>query len=231
MKKALVIGLGRMGGFHAQTLQDLGFHVTTVDPDASAGADYKRVPFKASFHTVCIAVPIQHLAEQAAWWAGQCDALMIEKPMASNLREAMQLASELRSQLAAVGYVERFNPRLRELKTQLEGRTVHSASFKRWNVRRTENILLDLRSHDIDLARYLNVLDPVFNTAAGMPLQVRRITVPMDDRMYMADLMDHETSPLHDQWMDFLEARGECATAQDAVRVLERLSEPAAVAA
>jgi prephenate dehydrogenase len=64
--KALIIGHGHMGAFHKKALSDLGYDVTTVDPDVNAGADYTRTPHGSHYEVVCVACPIEHLAEQAA---------------------------------------------------------------------------------------------------------------------------------------------------------------------
>lgn len=221
--KALIVGLGRMGRFHHRALTELGYDVVSVDPDPQAGADHLRIPDHYRFQVVCVATPIQHLAEQAAWWIGHCEALLIEKPMAATLEEGQELARELRAQPTAVGYVERFNPRLQDLKRAINGRPVVAATFKRWNTRPTCDINLDLRSHDIDLAHYLNVHVPSYDTCAGMPRVVRQVSALTGGEMLTVDLLDHATSPLHAQWRDLLDGGGEAATPQDAITVLHEL--------
>src|SRR5262245_17633678 len=117
--RALVVGYGHMGRLHRKILRDLGYNVTTVDPNPTAGAAQPTVPHR-NYHAVAIACPIHHLAEQAHGWEGHEGALLVEKPLATNPTEAGELAAILRGQRVAVGYIERFNPQARALKRRLE---------------------------------------------------------------------------------------------------------------
>lgn len=219
-----------MGGFHARVLRDLGLDVSTVDPDPAAGADYARVPHR-DFDVVCVAAPIEHLAEQAARWAGHTGWLMVEKPFAADTHEARTLAMLLDDQACAVGYVERFNPQVRQLKVLLADRAPTLVRFRRWNDRQSANVALDLQSHDVDLAAFLSLTCPVvFDARAGVLR--RRVRVVEVDGQLAVDLMAHDCSPLHAQWHAFLAGRSGFAMPRDAVRVHEALARiPAAVAA
>lgn len=223
--RALVIGYGRMGRFHRRALADLGYDVTTVDPAPEAGADRLSVPMSRAFDVVCVAAPIQHLAEQAAAWAGKTDRLLIEKPMAASAREAGELRRALVGQPTCVGYVERFNPRVRELNARkIAFGPVQSATFTRWNDRPSVDVDIDLTSHDIDLARFLGISSPRFCSRAEAPVRLRSIDLHCALGTVSADLMDHNTSPLHAQWHAFLSRRPGYATPADAVAVLLALS-------
>lgn len=231
--KALVIGHGRMGRFHARVLADLGCDVTTLDPDPLAGADHShaRQVGRYSFDAVAIATPIEHLAPTAALWAHRARHLLIEKPMAASAEEArelMVLLSFTDGVEAAVGYVERFNPQFRSLRERISGHRVVCAAFTRYNPRPTADVALDLQSHDVDLARTLG-LNPedhtrvALNTRAGAAELRREITVATDvaGMTERADLTQHETSPLHAQWHALLSGSGGYATPADALAVLE----------
>ncbi len=233
--KALVVGAGRMGTFHRRALRDLGLDVTTVDPDPAAGADYLSVP-GCNYDAVCIATPIAYLAENAARWAGHEGWMLIEKPAAPTLAEALTLAEKLRGQRVAVGYVERFNPRVRRLRELLADSSPRMSRFTRWNDRPSPDVRLDLESHDIDLARFLG-LDQgavTYDARADMPTRRRKITVYAGRAGNLCvDLMAHDTSPLHAQWHAFLANRPTYgyATLEDACAVLSALEAPAAVSA
>jgi predicted dehydrogenase len=231
-RNALVVGYGHMGRFHRTALHDLGYSIHTVDPRPAAGADWQHVPAGYSFHAVCIATPIEHLAEHAAAWAGRTNHLLIEKPMAATHEEAVELAKALGSQLTAVGYVERFNPQVRQLKQRIAvSGAALSATFHRWNDRPSSNPALDLTSHDIDLAHHLDIPQATYDTRVDVPLKRRQIDVTTRRCVLHADLLDHSTSPLHLQWRALIVGRPTYATPQDAIRVLAHLTEPAAIAA
>lgn len=221
---ALIVGAGRMGILHRRVLRDLGLDVSTVDPDPTAGADHLTVPHEA-YDVVCIAAPIDHLADEAARWEGHEGWLLIEKPAAPSLEQARDLAYLLAGQRVAVGYVERFNPQVRALREQLTGERPIRARFTRCNDRPTPSVTLDLQSHDLDLAAHLGLTCPtVFDTRAEQPIRRREVTVCCENRRpLVADLMDHDTSPLHAQWHAFLSDRPGYATLDDAVAVLEAL--------
>jgi predicted dehydrogenase len=221
--RALVIGLGRMGRFHSRALRDLGFDVSTVDSDPTAGADYLSVPAR-DWDAVCVATPIDTLAEQAAAWGEFRGNLLVEKPFAASVGEAVQLADTLAFADVAVGYVERFNPQVRALKAKLEGRVLTTGRFVRWSDRPSCDPDLDLRTHDIDLARFLGVPNPSFDVQTEI---CKRRTVEVDTlaTTHRADLMDHDTSPLHAQWHAFLSGQP-TATPEDAVAALSALTVP-----
>ncbi len=230
--KALVVGAGRMGTFHARVLRDLGLDVTTVDPDPAVGADCTTVPAHRNFDAVCIATPIDHLVTEAERWAGHHGWLLIEKPSAPSLLEAKRLAAILHGQRVCVGYVERFNPRVRRLRELLaDSPPPRTARFTRWNDRPSPDVAVDLASHDIDLRRFLGLDAPqcsvTFDSRASMPVKRREIQVYAGHRgnYLTVDLMAHDTSPLHAQWHAFLANRPTYgyATLDDAVAVLTHI--------
>ncbi len=214
-----------MGGFHRRILSDLGYDVTTVDPDPDRGADH-TIPPPGHFDIVCIAVPITDLAEQAAQFAGRARFLLIEKPMAATLAEARELAGLLAGQDVAVGYVERFNPRVRRLRALLaDSPQPVWAHFTRWNDRSSPNVTLDLGTHDRDLARFLGLTCPVrFDVQANATRPAREIMICANHVLHV-DLTAHDTSPLHAQWHAFLSGQPGYATPADAVAVLAALDQ------
>lgn len=231
--RALVIGAGRMGTLHRRVLRDLGCDVTTVDPDPSVGADYLSLPVTPRIpEVVCIACPIEHLVRHAAEWAGYDGWLLIEKPAAPTLADATHLRDILHGQRVAVGYVERFNPRVRRLRELLaDSPRPAMARFTRHNDRPSPDVDLDLRSHDIDLRRFLGLDVPgcaaQFDTRAEMPTRRREIQVYAAGagNHFRADLMGHDTSPLHAMWHAFLANRPGYGYArlEDAVAVLAEI--------
>jgi predicted dehydrogenase len=250
--RALVVGFGRMGRFHAGVLADIGYDVTTVDPDPVAGAQHRRTPYGRHFDVVCMACPIAYLAEQAAGWSAFGGHLLIEKPMAATAAEARELASALAGRRVAVGYVERFNPCVRALREQLAvateqvvGARVH-ARFVRTGRRPSPDVRLDLLVHGVDLARWMQLRAVRHEVAAGERHDVRTIDVyvEQDDddarRTLHADLTAHSRGPrgpgtggpLYAQWFAFLSGLGgSWATPANAVAVLDEVEATVEVAA
>jgi predicted dehydrogenase len=217
-----------MGSIHAKVLRDLGYAVTTVDPNPLTGADYTTLDGLARpWQVAVVATPIEHVATVARQLAGT-ERLLIEKPFALNVQSGEKLALRLnaRAGLTCVGFVERFNPVVRELKERLVWTHVESARFIRWNDRPSWNVDLDLRSHDVDLARHLGVLGvATFDTHAGQAGKARRIELQTNEGPLSVDLMAHDTSPLHALWHTFLMG-GDVPTPDDAIAALRYLQRP-----
>ena len=222
--KALVVGLGRMGSFHRKVLLDLGYDVTTVDPNRALRADHSTVAAAGRFYDVAaIACPAENLGEAAIELAGI--PMLVEKPFALGPAEGHKLAARLEGTPVCVGFVERFNPHIRALKSWIAGLDVTQARFVRWSDRPTWDIDLDLRLHDIDLAYHLGVEAVAeFDTRAESEAKVRRIEIIHRDahgqpRNLTADFIDHIQSPLHALWHAFLSGHDHPGP-EDALRAL-----------
>jgi predicted dehydrogenase len=222
-----------MGRFHAKALRDLGYFVTTVDPHAPA--DLKRVPDLEGYDVAAIATPPALLGFYGVHCADAGLKTLIEKPVAPSLRQVELIESAVIEAGAydnvCVGFVERFNPKVRELRENLPliGQA-EFASFDRWGDRPNEDALVDLRIHDIDLAHFLGLqctLD--YRTWAGAPRKKRVVRVSGTFGQVNADLMDHDTSPLHALWHAFLSG-APVARLEDAIRAHRALQAPYAEA-
>jgi predicted dehydrogenase len=236
MSTALVVGLGHMGSFHRDVLtKHLGYTVTTVDPDPSRGADYATIAeacLPRDYDVAVVAAPAERLVECAFELAGT--PLLVEKPFATNVRDATMLAAYLDSRKApvAVDFTERFNPRLVELREHLQGREIVAARFTRWSVKPSWNVGLDLLVHDIDLAYHLGLVQRLegfpgitYDTRADAPRNVRRIEVDTaDGQMFWANLLDHGKSPLTILWHNFLINHPYTPRPAHAVRALKALA-------
>lgn len=235
---ALVVGLGRMGSFHRRALQDLGYDVVSVDPDPTRGAEFsaleealgavKRLPIAV------VATPIEALVPTAYTLAGT-KKLLVEKPFAPTEGEARMLGAYLAEQGSdvAVGFVERYNPCLREFQSPWwpGSSTPRPVRFTRWSDRPSVDPALDLLTHDVDLAFHLGLTkgviesDPLWNVEfdvrTGQDRKVRLIEVKGDDRLEgsVVDLMMHDLSPLHAMWHSFLMNRP-VPTPLDAARAI-----------
>lgn len=227
-----------MGSFHARVLADLGYDVTTVDPDPEREAGFlslagrSGVPVASRFDAVCVATPIPLLIRTAAEVAVRfrVDRMLIEKPMLPSSQEWARWAPALAHvPSVAVGYVERFNPVVRKLIRECQGEKVECIEFTRLNDRPTPDARLDLWSHDVDLAVHLASSGVDFDNVryvvdGGQPSRERSIKVTTSTGATTYDLTDHATSPLHAQWHAFLSGTGtRPATPKDALAVLRTI--------
>lgn len=178
--RAAVVGLGVMGCNHCRVLMSLaGVHLcAAVDPDpgrrdsiAHAHKEVRTYPSleaalnDADIDVVCVATPVDHLAECALEALAGGAHVLVEKPTARTVQQAQAMAREAESRglVLGVGHVERFNPAVMMLKEKLKedliGRVLqmHARRLSPFPNRTSMiGVGLDLATHDIDVMRYLN---------------------------------------------------------------------------
>ena len=170
-----LIGLGKMGQNHLRVLSllksvELVFVYDLNTKAAEKLAETYSVQSHADLEkllplvdAVVICTPTVTHGDYIRKAAGHVKNLFVEKPMADTLEESQAL-----SVFAAdhglhiqVGFIERFNPAVQQLKNVLDkSAQVISIDFTRTNklsARITDvDVVTDLMIHDIDLALYLN---------------------------------------------------------------------------
>jgi predicted dehydrogenase len=169
MKKLrlIVVGAGRLGGFHAQKLAALPDVelVAVVDPlpesrrrvaaecRTQAVADHRLLPDK--FDAAVIAAPTRLHHSLAMDLLRRDVHLLVEKPLAATLAEADELVEESRrrGQVLQVGHVERFNPAFAAATPHVrDAKYVEAVRSSGFTFRSTDvGVVLDLMIHDIDL--------------------------------------------------------------------------------
>jgi len=176
--KVAVIGVGNMGRYHARTYSILrnADLIAVSDIDEKAGKkvakdfsckyykDYNYMLNKEKIDAVSIAVPTKLHKKVALDVIRAKKHLLIEKPIASNTKEAqeiIQAAKEAKVKLT-VGHIERFNPVVRELKKLIERQElgkIISIIARRIGMFppqiKDANVIIDLAVHDIDILNYL----------------------------------------------------------------------------
>jgi len=169
MVKVALIGLGSMGQNHYRVLKRLsGFQLTalcdiqqTKDYDEPFFTDLDDMLENADFEAAVIVVPTFLHKEVAIKCLNKGKHLFIEKPVASTVEEAKEIleVAQKNNARVAVGYIERFNPVVEQLKTEIADSEVYSIGITRvgpFPPRIADvGILTDLSVHDIDLIRYI----------------------------------------------------------------------------
>jgi predicted dehydrogenase len=176
MVRIAVIGTGGWGKNHVRVLSELGSLVAVCDLDASRAAAYAdkfRVKGYSSVDellekerpdgvTICTPASTHFAVASKVLRAGVN--AFVEKPMTSTVKEAQDLIQEAEKakKILTVGFIERFNPAITELKRMITQGTYGRPilfEYHREN-RRGENIVdvgvvKDASVHDIDTARWL----------------------------------------------------------------------------
>jgi UDP-N-acetylglucosamine 3-dehydrogenase len=182
--RVAVIGLGTMGRHHVRVLDQMDEVALVGVADASAAAlaratqrrdyhgytNFREMLIRERPELVIVAVPTS-LHREVALTAMQSGAhVLIEKPIASTVVEARQLvaASKRYNRRIAVGHIERFNPAIVALKQRLHegqlGRVfrLHARRMSPFPARISDvGVVIDLATHDIDIARYLLGSEPI----------------------------------------------------------------------
>ena len=170
--KVAVVGCGHLGTIHARLIASRADAelVAVVDPVSESRqrvAEAHGCPALAEpielvglADAVVVAAPTCLHAEVSLPLLSKGLDLLIEKPIAADLREAGQIvaAAERHGRVVAVGHVERFNPAWR-MAVEKCGRilTIESARLAPFTFRSLDvGVVLDLMIHDIDLVLSLN---------------------------------------------------------------------------
>jgi predicted dehydrogenase len=166
-----VVGVGHLGKIHARLLsqRDDVLLVGVADADAAsrsevaaacnttAVANYRDLIDEVD--AAIIATPTYTHRDVALEFLNRGLHVLVEKPLASSVREADDLvaAGRRRQAVLQVGHVERFNPALVAAAPYLAGpRFVEATRVGAFTARSTDiGAVLDLMIHDIDLVLHL----------------------------------------------------------------------------
>ena len=179
-----LIGLGSMGRHHARNIRALeGVDLVAVaDPYGDkfgVAGDLPVLPdvealIEQNLDAAMVAVPTAFHAETALKLAAAGVHTMVEKPLASSIEdgEAMVKAFEEANLVGAVGYVERCNPALLEMRKRItEGQLgkVYQISTRRQSpfpARISDvGVVKDLATHGVDLTAW--VADSAYETISA----------------------------------------------------------------
>lgn len=172
--RAGLIGLGMMGRHHARNLRALeGVELVAVadaqgDPHRAApGYDIlpdARALVAAGIDYAVVAVPTQFHREVALTFAEAGVHCLVEKPLAFDVAEADEItcAFEQAGLVGAVGYIERYNPALQEMRRRLaDGQLgeIYQITTRRqggFPARISDvGVVKDLATHDLDLTAWV----------------------------------------------------------------------------
>jgi len=180
MIKLGIIGLGHMGGYHANVSTNLtGAHLTAVaDPSEKNLTKVKGThiikthDYKEWIDTVdgvIIAVPTGMHHAIASDCIRRGKHVLLEKPLTNNIADAHALVNLAKEHNTAlhVGHIERFNAAIQELKKVIHEPLLIECHRMGPFVARVagDSVILDLMIHDIDLI--LNIVSsPIIALAA-----------------------------------------------------------------
>jgi len=165
--RTAVVGAGKMGAIHAKVYNELpqSEFVAVVDVDAGK-AECLAKKYNCSAFTDCadilgkvdavtIAAPTVHHLKLAKDFITNDVAVMIEKPLAANVREGRKIVglAKKNNTLVAVGHSERCNPVVQAMKRlNIEPKFIEANRISPYPFRSTDvGVVLDVMIHDIDI--------------------------------------------------------------------------------
>lgn len=180
--KITLLGVGKMGQNHLRVLSmlkgvELAYIYDIHEEALVRFSEQYNVPYTTDLtkaiqdvDAVVIATPTSTHFDYFCACAEVVKNIFIEKPLASNVEDAQKIKGIAQEKAinVQVGFIERFNPAVSELKPIVEQEKVVNADFVRTNRLSSRisdvDVVLDLMIHDIDLALYLN--GPVSSVSA-----------------------------------------------------------------
>ncbi len=164
-----VIGAGFMGELHCKTyavLDEVSFNGIFDADQARAAVMAEKYCVKAysdidellnNVDAVSIAVPTVLHRQFALKSIEAGKHVLIEKPIAANLKEAEEITAAVKAKgvIAAIGYIERFNPAVIELLAEIKDKKIISIETGRFappaNRANDVSVVFDLMIHDLDI--------------------------------------------------------------------------------
>ena len=209
-----LIGAGRMGAFHVETLERIPETtlVAIADPNEALAreriarrpiaweADYRDVLTRPDVDAVCICSPSQLHTEMvlAAIDAGRH--VFVEKPIATTLADGLRMAAAAEeAQLKLmVGHIERFNPAVSKLAELIAGGhlgRVFSIQATRVGPLPTRildsGVTIDLATHDLDIMEFV-----LGRTITSLYADARRFLHPCHEDLISCLLRFGEDGPV-----------------------------------
>lgn len=189
--RTAVIGLGHLGRHHARVLNELPSSklVAVVDTDAKRAAEYAERfhcealtdyhELKGKVDAVSVVVPTVAHYDVATWCFENGIHALVEKPITSTVAQArllVELAAQHKLTLQ-VGHIERFNPALRTIRSQLDSVAfIEAHRLSPFPFRSTDiGVIMDVMIHDLDI-----ILDMVRSPV----IEIRANATPVISKHY-----------------------------------------------
>lgn len=186
-RRICVVGVGRWGMRHAQTLRDMGALAGVADTDggtlrravheggAIEGHSDIQAALAAGYDGYVVATPAATHFEIARRILEAGGSVLVEKPLALSSAEARQLVglAERGGLRLMVGHVLLFHPAIRAIRGQMDAGRIgrlqylYSNRLNLGTVRSEENILWSFAPHDVSIFQHLVGARPVDVVSRG----------------------------------------------------------------
>ncbi len=165
--RTAVVGAGKMGAIHAKVYSELagcelvGVVDTQKEHAEKLAGQYNCQPFTdcepliGKVDAVTISAPTIHHCNLARTFIENNIAVMIEKPLATNIQEGREIVAlaKKHNTVVAVGHSERCNPVVQAMKRlNIEPKFIEAHRISPYPFRSTDiGVVMDVMIHDIDI--------------------------------------------------------------------------------
>jgi predicted dehydrogenase len=187
--RTAVVGVGHMGRHHARVYNELPESqlVAVVDSNLARAQEIAKPYGCAAFSKIedmnlevdaaTVAVPTIYHRKVAEQLMARGIAVLVEKPIAPNVEDAMGLLESAYRYKAMlqIGHSERFNPLVRAMQRMhivpkfIESHRISPFSFRSADI----GVVFDMMIHDIDMVLHLTQETEYTVQAVGIPVLVR----------------------------------------------------------
>jgi predicted dehydrogenase len=181
--KAVIIGAGHMGRYHAEKFARLpGVELAAVvdrDPARAKVSDFRQVLGSVQAAVVAVPTNLHHDVARACLDRGVH--VLVEKPITSTLEQANELVdlAARKNLVLQVGHVERYNKAFRALVERMDRPLfIDAERLSGFKQRGAEvDVILDLMIHDLDLALSLARSEVAALSACGFRVLTNDIDI------------------------------------------------------
>ncbi len=247
MKKlgVAVVGTGFWGKNHARVYKELSstelIAVCDANPERAkitaeqfgveAYTDSTKLLKKKEVEALSVCVWSTHLAQEAAKALNAGKHVLVEKPMATNTKQAQKLVETAKQNdlHLTVGFLMRFIPGLQKIREAVESKKIGElvcATAKRvgqWPERIGDvGVVKDTAIHDIDVMRFISNKDPVTVYAK---MGSRRIRKFEDYAHIMLTYEGGESAFIESNWLTPYKTRMLTVTGSEAIMKLDYITQ------
>jgi len=240
-----VIGTGFWGRNHARNLKELAETrlIAVCDKDkekanavaelfgVQAYSDSRQLLKREDVEAVTVCTWSTHLAKETLRALRAEKHVLVEKPMANNMREAKRIIelAERQQRFLTVGFLERFNPGVQRIKQVINkgdiGTVVYATARRvsQWPERIGDvGVVKDLAIHDIDITRYLSDSDPVEVYAKAGSFRHKKFE---DQAQILLTFEDGKTAFIEANWLTPYKIRKLTVTGSEAIMTLDYITQ------
>ncbi len=240
-----VIGTGSWGKNHARVYKELPqtelIAICDVNPERAktmanqygvkAYTDSSRMLKNKEIEAISVCTWSTHLAKEALKGLMAGKNVLVEKPMATNTKQAKKLCETAQENglLLTVGFLMRFIPGLQSIREAVESKKIgelvcsNAKRVSQWPERIGDvGVVKDTAIHDIDVMRFISKQDPITVYAKTGSMRIKKFE---DYAHIMLTYKSGESAFIESNWLTPYKTRTLTVTGSDAIMRLDYITQ------